>query len=431
MPWYFKLALVACISALLLSACGGRGPTPTPEPSLAAQSSPAPSNTPEEVATPSLESELPTMETDLLPTGEIGDLLPTEEGSELFPTEEDGDLLPTGENGDIFTGEETEDLSGLGEDTGEFSGTEEPLQFQPTPADIPLGQPGNPLVLGVVTNSGQNPELLDNSLILASQLSELTGYSIDAMEVNTTTDLLNGMQVGAIHMAWLQPFTYILASRRDYAQVALVTKHFGVYAYGMQFLANANSELTSYFDTNTNQNTADATEALAQFADLRPCWVDELSASGYVAPAGYLAINQVTTQSPLFMQSHTAVIRALYVGGICDFGATYAVYGDPRTAETLQQDIPDVLQKVMIVWQSGEIIPNLNFSFQSEVPAEMVEKITTTLMDYVLDQNGLDVVNAATGYEIDDFQQVDDSFYNPLRELLQYSRVNLRTLVGK
>lgn len=408
---------MACASALLLSACGGSGPTPTLQPSPNAPPTALPTSTPDLRATATLESALPTLEDPLQETGEIGSLLPTEE------------------NGDFLGEEATEDPFATPEDTGEFSedplGTEEVTQFLATPADIPLGQPGNPLVLGVVTNSGENLELLDYSREFVGQLSQLTGYRMDAIEVNSTTDLLNGMQVGAIHMAWMHPFTYILASRRDYARVVLVSKHFGVYAYGMQFLANTNSQVTSYFDTSLNQNTADDAEALSQFFDLRPCWVDPLSASGYVVPSGYLARNQVTGPPALFMQSHTAVIRALYVGGICDFGATYAIYGDPRTAETLQEDIPDVMQKVVVIWRSDEVIPNLNFSLQSDVPNEMVEKITTTLMDYVLDPGGLEMVNLATGYEIDDFQQVDDTFYDPLRELLEFSRVNLRTLVGK
>ncbi len=422
--WKRTIVLTFLIAALLLSSCGGAETPTTPTAAVppSATPGPQPSPTTEQIATQTLESPLPTLEGDT-PTQEGEDVLPDENGG--MPTEE-GQLFPEDETPQP---DETLDAG----DESNLDTVETPVEgpFQPTPADIPLGQPGNPLILGVVTNSGQRPELLDASRQLAEQIAQLSGYSIEAVEVNSTTELLNGMQIGAIHIAWMQPFTYILASRREYAKVALVTKHFGVYAYGMQFLANTASDITPYFDTSTNSNTADAAEALAQFAEKRPCWVDPLSASGYVVPSGELGLQGITIQPALFMQSHTAVVRALYVMGICDFGATYAIYGDPRTAAVLQEDLPDVLQKVAVIWQSGEVIPNLNLAFQSEVPDEIVEKVTQTLLDYVLGPDGLEIVNQAAGYEITDLKQVDDTFYDPLRELLQYSRVNLRTLVGK
>jgi len=438
----FRWLIFLLVAMSLLAGCGGEAAQPTAEPTLEPEPTLIPIPTQDFPPTNTPDSPLPTLESNL-PTEEGGELLPeddglpTEEGGdELFP---EGDEFPTEEGQEeLFPSEEddgvleddTEDTFGDEELGDEFSeGEEEPL-FLPTPSDIPLGQPGNPLILGVVATE-ENLDQLDSSQLFIEQISELTGYSMDVLGVNSTTELLNGMQIGAIHMAWMQPFTYILASRRGYARVTLVTKHFGVYAYGTQFLANANSDIIPYFDTTTNTNTAEAAEALSQFAELRPCWVDPLSASGYVVPAGALALQEVPTQPALFMQSHTAVVRGLYVQGICDFGATYSVYGDPRTASVIQDDLPDVMQRVVVVWKSGEVIPNLNFSFQSEVPEEIVEAVTETLMDYVLSQDGLDLVNAAAGYEIEDFKQIDDSFYDPLRDLLQYSRVNLRTLVGK
>lgn len=413
--FHWFIVLLVCMS--LLAGCGGESPAPTAAPTLEPEPTLIPIPTQDFPSTGTPESPLPT----------LGNDLPTEEANELFPEDE----FPVEES--------TEELLPEEEDNSALDETEEPLDetlsegemlFQPTPSDIPLGQPGNPLILGVVATD-ENLDHLDSSQLFIEQLSELSGYSMDVLGVNSTTELLNGMQIGAIHMAWMQPFTYILASRREYARVAIVTKHFGVYAYGTQFLANVNSDIIPYFDTTTNTNTAEAAEALSQFADLRPCWVDPLSASGYVVPAGALALQEVNTRPALFMQSHTAVVRGLYVQGICDFGATYTIYGDPRTARVIQDDLPDVMQRVVVVWKTGEVIPNLNFAFQSNVPKAITERVSETLLDYVLSPDGLDMVNAATGYEIEDLKMVDDSFYDPLRQLLEYSRVNLRTLVGK
>ena len=44
----------------------------------------------------------------------------------------------------------------------------------------------------------------------------------------------------------------------------------------------------SYFDPVEEANTAEAAVALAQFANKKPCWTDQLSPSGYVVPLGML-----------------------------------------------------------------------------------------------------------------------------------------------
>lgn len=306
------------------------------------------------------------------------------------------------------------------------------ISFNPTPVGVPLGNPSNPIIYGIVANlETADPALIDAAQQLAAQLSETTGLAIQVQTVNTTTELLNGMQLGAIHMAWLQPFSYILASRRDYAKVALVTNHYGVYAYGAQFLVNADSGLQSYYDSTTNKTSGDATTALAQLAGKRPCYVDPLSASGYIAPAGLLAEQKIQTGPPIYLLSHTAVIRALYVGGICDFGTTFAVYGDPRTSSSVQSDLSDVMSKVIVLWQTGEVIPNLNLSFQPGVPDSVSKKISSALMDMVLGEDGRQLISDANGYEIQDLKEVDDSFYDPLRDMVVASRVNLKTLIGK
>lgn len=447
-----KVTILMIVFSLIGTACGVQ-PTATPsqtsQPAQAVTPSPRASELPtlEELPTePLIEEQQPTDET--LPTDETDLSGTATEEFDLsgFPTDESSlETLMAEESTPVFgtlepfgTGEPqaTEDLSGI-QDTPEGNQSLEPKAtskpaLRVTPVNVPLGSPGNPLILGVVIGNGEgDTTVLDSSDQLAAQLSELTGYTIQTQSVNSNVELLNGMQLGQIHMAWMQPFTYILASRRGYAKVGVVSNHFGLYAYGIQFLANSKGGFTPYFNTNTGKSTTDAAEALDQFADKRPCYVDPLSASGYVAPAGYLADSQISTSAPVFLQSHTAIVRALYVQGICDFGVTFALYGDPRTATAIQTDLPDVMQKVIVIWQSDQIIPNLNLSFNTTVPDNVANKIASSLTDFVLGEDGRQLVSSATGYEIQDLKQVDDKLYDPLRKLVTASRVNLKTLIGK
>jgi len=239
------------------------------------------------------------------------------------------------------------------------------------------------------------------------------------------------MRANAVHLAWLQPFTYIIAEQRGYATVGLVTNHFGVTAYGVMFLASDLSGFEPFFNPASGKSTGTAEEALAQFDGLRPCYVDPLSASGYVVPEGLLQSSNVTRQSPVFVQSHTAVVRALYVQGICDFGATFAISGDPRTASIIQTDLSDAMTRVPVIWQSEAVIPNLNLSIHTKVPEATRLDLIDAFLDLAQNDEGRDMLTFATAYEIHGLVKVDDTFYDQLRKYQNLSGVNIRNLIGK
>lgn len=306
-----------------------------------------------------------------------------------------------------------------------------PITWATPVTNQPLGTEENPLYLGLVVTREDDLVRADAMDALAERLSQDTGLVIRTRRTGSYAELLNGMRAGGVHIAWLQPFTYIVAHQRGYADVVLVTNHFGLEAYGTMFLANASSEATTYFNPNTNTSTGTAAEALAQFVDQKPCWVDPMSASGYVVPAGLLAQNNVPTGDPVFLNSHAAVVRALYITGICDFGATFGIMGDPRTAAVIQQSLPDVMDKVKVVWQSDPVIPMLNLSVQSRLSEDLRVKIIEALVDLVQTDEGKQMLTDANAYDIRGLKEVDDKFYQPLRDLLNKSGVNSRTLLGK
>jgi len=121
----------------------------------------------------------------------------------------------------------------------------------------------------------------------------------------------------------------------------------------------------------------------------------------------------------------------LYVEGVCDFGATYATFGDPRTAASLLQELPDVMGKVIIIWQSDPVIPNLNVTVSTELPANLRQKVVESLINYVKTEEGKTVISAANSYDIEDLELVDDSTYDALRGYVEASEIPLRSLIGK
>lgn len=300
-----------------------------------------------------------------------------------------------------------------------------------TATPIPLGNPENPLVLGLVAlNPGD--QLDQPAENLAEKLSKGTGVAVKARVFIGYKELLDAMSAGKAHIAWMPPLTYLYASKYGIAEVVLLTNHFGVYLYGTQFLANAGSGFAIYFDPLSGQNSANADTALAQFAGKKPCWVDPDSTSGYILPAGMLALRSVNIQPPAFTQSHAAVVRTLYVKGVCDFGATFAISGDPRTASSVLADLPDALNRIPIIWRSDALIPNVNLALIAGLHDDQRQALIATILDLSKTQEGRTLLSdTAGGYEIEAIKPVEDSIYDPLREVVKALNLSLSDLIGK
>ena len=299
-----------------------------------------------------------------------------------------------------------------------------------TPTPFPLASQENPLVLGIVSETN-DPKAAAAADDIVVEIARITNFTVSSMVYSSTYALLADFQANKVHIVFLQPFTYIWAKQRGLAQVVLVANHFGVYQYGGQFLANVASKFTMYFDPAKDQNTVDPATALKQFNGKRPCWVDPTSATGYVVPLGLLTNNNVKVKEGVMTQSFTSVVRALYITGICDFGATFATTGDPRTSAAVTQDLTDVMNRIVVIYKIDPVIPNLNLSVQSSLPKEMREDLTFAMQSLARSEKGKASLAIATAYEISDLRTVEDPFYDPLRNLLKQSGVSLDTLIGK
>lgn len=306
--------------------------------------------------------------------------------------------------------------------------TPEPTPVPPTntpePTAIPLGSPENPIIMAFAP-SATTQELTAGGEAVAAKLSELTGYTIKSFIATSYAALIEAMGSGNAHIGWMPPFAYLLAKEKGFADVGLITVRFGSDHYGAQFIANVDSGFTPYFDPATNTNTADAATALAQFDGKKPCWTDQLSSSGYVIPAGILNNAGIKTKAAAFVQGHPTVVNALYVGGICDFGATFI---DARTNAALNEKFPDLQEKVVVIWRTDPVIPNDNVSFASNLPADVRQKLTDAFVQMAASDEGKALLKNM-GYDVQDLAVRDDTFYDEFRVYLQASGVDLTTLV--
>lgn len=307
--------------------------------------------------------------------------------------------------------------------------TEAPTEA-PTEAAM-LGTADNPIVIALAP-SATAEQLTVGGEAIAQKLNELTGYTFKVIIPNSYTALIEAMASGNAQVGFMPTFAYLLAKQKDAAEVQLVVVRNGSDFYGAQFVANVkdiksetnpDAAFEVYFDETTNANTADAATALAQFANKRPCFTDSLSVSGYIIPGGLLSQYGVAYKTPAQVMGHPAVISALYVGGICDFGATYI---DARTS--VAKTYADVNDKVKVIWRTDAIIPNDNVSFSTAMDPEIGAKVKQAFLDMAADPAGLEILKTA-GYEIQGFKPSEDSFYDAFRAALQASGIDITTMV--
>jgi phosphonate transport system substrate-binding protein len=307
--------------------------------------------------------------------------------------------------------------------------TETPIPPSPTAEAAPLlstvelGLVENPLILALPP-SADSPEQISAAQLIAAQFTERTGYAVVTIVPDSYTELVDAIEKGNAHIVLLDPYAYALAYKKDLVRAAYALLEEGDDKYGAQFIATRKGGFTSYFDPVNEENTDDAGAALTQFTDKKPCWSDETSASGYVIPLGFLNQNQVAIRSAAFVEGHPTIVRSLYASGICDFGATYI---DARKFPSLEDEFPDLLEQVIVIWQIPEIIPYEIFAFSTQIPQPMRDLFTNTIPAMMQTDAGSAAFMDA--YGIVELQSVNDAFYGDFREYVNESGIDLSSLV--
>ena len=302
----------------------------------------------------------------------------------------------------------------------------DPASITPSPTP-PLGSTLNPLIFGFVIT--ESLEIDEEALAqLVSLLSTESNQNIYVEYYNSYEPLISDIQDGTVHITWLPPQILITLENQRFIKPVLLSNHFGVYQYSTQILANIDQGYQSYYDPILNQSTETAAVALAQLDGLRPCWVDSDSISGYLLPAAIFRENDIELAEGVITKNPSSTIRALIIGGICDFGATYGGNGDPRTASSLA-DIPDVMEKIEIIWRSDPIIPNYTIAFHSDIPDSIQLELKKSFQTISNSLDGYQLFSAALGYEINGFEPCGPSTFEPLRKLLDVLNANPESAV--
>lgn len=297
----------------------------------------------------------------------------------------------------------------------------------PTPTMPPLGTFGNPIVIGFIPpQNNLGTSAIDD---FVNALADETDYVIESFFYPDFQALSAALLDGEIHLTWLRPFEYLYLNQEGAAEVMLMTNHLGVYAYGVQFMAHRNRGFLPYFNPETNQPIGEPIDALQQLSGTRPCLINPQSIPGNFVPLGLLASASTPTLAPVFTYSYNAIIRALYIQGICDFGVTFALTGDPLTSSDIIHNLPDVQEQIMIIWRSEAIIPNLNLSASPSLPTFIRFRLEEAMIRIADVPPGLTMISTALDYDVEALRSIQDHFYNPLRSVIAPLELDLEAIL--
>lgn len=299
------------------------------------------------------------------------------------------------------------------------------MDTTPLPPKAELGLAENPLIIALAP-SANSPEQVTAAREIASQMMERTGYVVVTIVPDSYAALIDALENGNAHIVLLDPLSYTLAYQKDLVRAQFAVVNDGKIKYGTQFLASRKGGFISYFDNEIEENTANADIALAQFNEKKPCWSEETSPSGYVVPLGLLNQALVQTRPAAFVGGQTTVVRSLYLGGICDFGASYI---DARKFPSLENEYPDLIEQVLVVWRTPEIIPYEVLAFSTQMPQSMRELFFSIIPAIFQTDSGNAAFKAA--YDIDALQGVNDGDFRDFHLAAEKSGIDLSSLLSK
>jgi phosphonate transport system substrate-binding protein len=269
--------------------------------------------------------------------------------------------------------------------------------------------------------SGEAQTIIASGNRISHLLEMATGYKFESFVATSYAGVIEAMGAKRADIGWLNTFSYVIAHQKYGVEVRLVTVRFGLPYYKAEIIAPAGSGINT----------------LADLRGKRFAFVDPASTSGYLFPLAGLKKAGYDPQKffgqTVFAGSHNNVVLAVYQGRV-DAGA---VFEDARGS--VQKTLPDVMQKVKVVWKSDPI-PNDTVSFRGDLPADVKLRVSNALLRFSQTPAGLDALKSL--YEIEALADYPtlvskykvnapslDAFYNPVRDVARYAGINLEDLI--
>ena len=276
-------------------------------------------------------------------------------------------------------------------------------------AVLGLGTEANPIIWSFVP-SGEMDRVATGAESVADLIYAETGLIIETNVATEYAGVIEAMCADPpkAHMASLATFSYVLAAAKGCSEAELVSVRYGLPTYNGQLIVRADSGI----------------ESIADLAGKTFCRPDPLSTSGWIIPMLTLRAAGIDTDTDLAQVvdagSHDAVASSVY-NGDCDVGATYV---DARTR--IEADYPDVMEQIIVI-AFTEDIPNDGVQYETGFPRALRDRINAALLAIAETEEGQEALD--TAYQWAALLEVDDTFYDPFRQVLSASGMNIEDLM--
>ncbi|MBW8012433.1 MAG: PhnD/SsuA/transferrin family substrate-binding protein [Chloroflexi bacterium] len=274
---------------------------------------------------------------------------------------------------------------------------EEPVEEEPF-----FGSADNP-IFWVIYAYGNDDEIIADAEEIALLIEDSTGIVIIPYLIPDIDMLIDIMCAGEAHMASLQALDYMLANEYGCAEAWASGIDFeGFIYYQGQIVARADSGIESFSD-------------LVGTTFCRP---SRTSLYGWILPSLYMLIAGLDPETDLIIidsqSGSISVIEAVY-DDVCEAGATFM---DARE----YVDMEDVYDVVVVIEETVPI-PNENISFAPFLDPWVADDIVWAIMNIAASDETLPLVENVLFWT--DWEYIDDSFYDPIRLLLEEAGVEI------
>jgi len=267
---------------------------------------------------------------------------------------------------------------------------------------------GVPYTLVVAVFEGDNPgetsKVLDQ---VKPYLEKKLGMPVEFQKSTDYTTVIEALLSGKAHMAYMSPFSYILATQKQ-KLVPLVAPGFNgkPATYRSILFANPHTGLQTMDDVKAKSHS------------LTLCFADPASTSGHLIPMAYLTSvgldPKTAWKQTMFAGTHYASVLAVKSGKV-DVGCSYQLGYDKMIREGILHE-----GDVKILWTSDPIVES-PICIRPEVNADFIEKVRQAYMNMKRDNPVLfhDYMAMYFAKRADsmDYLPVYDTMYDGLRKI--------------
>jgi phosphonate transport system substrate-binding protein len=271
-----------------------------------------------------------------------------------------------------------------------------------------LDSNGVPNTLMVAVYQGDNPgETLQVMALVKKYMEKELGVKVEYQYSTDYTTVIEAMVTGKVHMAYLSPFSYVLATQKQ-RLIPMVAPGF----HGRPFT------YTSMIFTHPGSGLHNMEDVKARSHELTLCFADPASTSGHLVPAAYLksiGLDPKTAfKQSLYAGSHAASLLSVKSGKI-DVGCSFQL--------AYEKAVRDGLLKpgdLVPLWVSDPIVEG-PICMRPEVSPAFTAKVQDVLLR--MPRDGREAFQAYMSRyfpKMSDslaYLPAYDSLYNPLRRI--------------